>query len=82
MDDDALPGGWISGAVRVADTVVRNPGENSAFVHALLDHLAAAVAPRDGKRIGREQPVPSAGMARVLTPRSADFPRWYQDVLA
>lgn len=41
MQDDALPGGMISAAVRVGDTVVRNRGANSAFVHALLDHLAA-----------------------------------------
>jgi prolyl-tRNA synthetase len=27
-------------------------------------------------------PVPFDGMARVLTPRAEDFPRWYQDVLA
>src|SRR4051812_45825124 len=27
-------------------------------------------------------PVPSDGMARVLTPQAEDFPRWYQDVLA
>src|SRR5205085_9406423 len=27
-------------------------------------------------------PVPSPPMARVLTPRAEDFPRWYQDVLA
>ena len=27
-------------------------------------------------------PVPSCGMASVLTPQAEDFPRWYQDVIA
>jgi hypothetical protein len=39
-----LPGGNVGGAVRVGDTVRRQPGPWTPAVHALLDHLAGRIA--------------------------------------
>lgn len=39
MDDDRLPGGWMSGARLVDGTVHRPLGAHSPFVHRLLRHL-------------------------------------------
>jgi hypothetical protein len=44
-----LPGGWVSGVVRVGDTVRRTPSERARFVHQLLELFARcgwAGAPR------------------------------------
>jgi phosphotransferase family enzyme len=41
MNEQRLPGGNTGGAVRVGDTVRRNPGSWTPAVHALLNHLQA-----------------------------------------
>ncbi|GGN59101.1 hypothetical protein GCM10010112_13640 [Actinoplanes lobatus] len=38
--EQALPGGFIAGAVRVGDTVHKAPPKDPGFVHGLLRHLA------------------------------------------
>ena len=45
MNEIALPGGNVGGAVRVGDTVRRATGPWTPAVHALLDYLAAAGLP-------------------------------------
>jgi aminoglycoside phosphotransferase len=45
MNEIALPGGNVGGAVRVGDTVRRATGAWTPAVHALLAHLAAAGLP-------------------------------------
>ncbi|GGS45024.1 trifolitoxin immunity domain-containing protein [Actinokineospora fastidiosa] len=38
---ESLPGGWINAVTRVGDTVRRPQQPRSAYVHRLLEHLAA-----------------------------------------
>lgn len=45
MNEIALPGGNVGGAVRVGDTVRRATGPWTPAVHGLLNHLAAAGLP-------------------------------------
>jgi hypothetical protein len=52
MDEHSLPGGAISGAVRIGDTVHRRPGARAGFVHELLGFFERAGWPGAPRFLG------------------------------
>ena len=52
MSEVPLAGGYVSGAVRVGDTVRRAASPRSAYVRALLDRFAAAEWPSAPRFLG------------------------------
>ncbi len=52
MSEIPLAGGYVSGAVRIGDTVRRAASPRSAYVRALLDHFAAAEWPGAPRFLG------------------------------
>jgi hypothetical protein len=52
MDEHSLPGGAISGAVRIGDTVHRRPGARAGFVHKLLGFFERAGWPGAPRFLG------------------------------
>lgn len=72
MNEHSLPGGAISGAVRIGDTVHRRPGARAGFVHELLGFFQRAGWPGAPRFLGLEGRA-GGDKVRAWCGRSRDF---------